>query len=115
MGHADIHRLLIECGFRNQLWPPSLGQHWAVIGELAGGARIVVTCVPSPTGFRLHVAPGAAEWLRRFLLRNDLDMALVSTLPVPLGHPGVDLPWPTWIPLTVGLGAVLIFSWVLLR
>ena len=111
MGHSQIHRLLLGCGFRNQLWPPSLGQHWAVIGELDGGARIVVTCVPSPTGFRLHTSPATADWLRELLLRHDLDMGLVSTTPLPSVPPN----WPVLVELTVGFGAVLLFSWVLFR
>ena len=113
MSDEALHRLLIECGFRNMLWPPS-HQKWGVVGELDAGAglpvRLVVSCVAEGERFYLLVPSAAVrDWLVEMLERHghrDLPVR-IGTLHAP------DLvgaaPW-----LAVAAGALALFSWVLI-
>jgi hypothetical protein len=112
-----VHRLLIECGFRNVLWPAPLGQHWGVVGELPGDVRIVITCMPiggqrdGKNRFRLHVAPAAArEWLKELLAQHGAPEVVVTTDPVDQHLSKPDSPW---LYLGLGAGAIALFSYVI--
>lgn len=108
MNHHAVHRLLLDVGFRNGHWPPSRGQ-WSVVGEIEGGARIDITCLPSVEGTRLQVAPAAArEWLCELLERHGARGVLVTTDAV--GDAASRTPW---LAISVGAGAVALFGWVL--
>ena len=107
----QVHRLLIECGFRNVLWPAPLGQHWGVVGELPGDVRIVVTCMPAAKSYRLHVAPAvAADWLRELLAQHGCPDVVVTTDPVEPYRPHQSSPW---LFLGLGAGAIALFSYVI--
>jgi hypothetical protein len=104
-----IHRLLTDCGFRNMLWPPP-GQRWGVVGELDGGARIVITCVPVRGGWTLQVSSQATrDWVHDFLVLHDL-----GHVPIQVGtvhHPEGRLPSP-WLAVAIGAAAMGLFLWV---
>jgi hypothetical protein len=110
-----VHRLLLDCGFRNVLWPAPLGQLWGVVGELPGDVRIVVTCMPvgpiSSGRFRLHVAPSAArEWLKALLAQHGVTDVPVTQDPVTARPSTMDTPW---LMIGLGAGAIALFSWVI--
>src|SRR6476646_6814098 len=109
---TSVHKLLIECGFRNVLWPAPLGQLWGVVGELPGDLRIVVTCVPvGNKGFRLHVAPSPCiEFLRELLAQHGAAEVVVTTDPVVMHKAETSTPW---LYLGIGFGAIAIFGYVL--
>ena len=111
MTATAVHKLLIECGFRNVLWPAPLGQLWGVVGELPGDLRIVVTCMPVGKKLRLHVAPsGCAEFLRELLARHGAAEVQVTTDPIQVTVPDQSTPW---LYLGIGAGAIALFGWVL--
>jgi hypothetical protein len=72
MSGEAIHRLLLECGFRNALWAPPLGQHWSVVGELDGGFEVSVRCVSGARGGVVLLVPSESvrQWLLEVLAQN---------------------------------------------
>lgn len=123
---SAVHRLLVECGFRDVLWPSPLGQQWGVVGELpddviadgkggpfgACGPLTVVTCMPvGRNGFRLHVAPAAArDWLRELLARNGAAEVVVTTEPLEPVRVTAATPW---LFVGLGAGAIALFGYVM--
>jgi hypothetical protein len=117
MRHSEVHRLLLDVGFRNVLWPSEVGQHWGVVGEVDGGERVVVTCVPTPTrGVRLHVSPPErVSWLRELLAAFGVGWVSITGAPLPPERSrslGSRVPW---VELTIGLVSFAVFGWVLWR
>lgn len=112
MNAASVHCLLRECGFRNVLWPSPLGQLWGVVGELDGGLRLVVTCMPTGRNeFRLHVSPAVAkEWLQETLAAHGAPNVRIVSDPLDAPPPPASLPWLT---LSLGLVSMALFGWVL--
>lgn len=75
-----VHRLLLDVGFRNVLWPSPVGQLWGVAGEFDGGLRVVITCMPAGESFRLHVSPAVArDWLTDVLAQHGASGVRVAT------------------------------------
>ena len=104
-----IHRLLTDCGFRKTLWPPP-GQRWGVVGELDGGARIVVSCVAVRGGWTLQVtSEPMREWVHDFLSLHNL--AHVPIQVGPAHAPDGKYPSP-WLVVAVGAAAMGLFLWV---
>jgi hypothetical protein len=113
----DIQSLLLDCGFRSAPVPPAA--RWAVAGELAGeligtvtgdfdqSMALNVTCAGGLRGGYVLLVPSEHE--RR---------ALVELL-THNGVGGVDvraerMQWrPPWLAVTVGVGALALFGWVL--
>jgi hypothetical protein len=93
------------------LWPSPLGQLWGVVGELDSGLRLVITCMPAGSGFRLHISPAIArEWLLDTLAQNGAGDVSVVTDPLDQPPPTPGTPW---IALSLGLGAIALFGWVI--
>jgi len=92
------------------LWPPA-GQRWGVVGELDGGVRIVVTCIPTRSGLSLLVPfESTRDWLRELLAQLDLHDVPIQVGPI--HTPEVFRSGP-WLALAVGLSAIALFSWVI--
>jgi hypothetical protein len=109
---SAVHKLLLECGFRNVLWPAPLGQLWGVVGELPGDLRMVITCMPVGTErYRLHVSPPVcAEFVRELLSRHGEIASVVTD--APLDAAGVERDTP-WLYVGIGAGAIALFGWVI--
>ncbi len=111
MTASAVHQLLAEVGFRNVLWPAPLGQLWGVVGELDGGLRLVITCMPSGSGFRLHLSPAIArDWLLDVLAQNGAAEIAVVTDSLEQPHATGATPW---LALSLGAGAIALFGWVI--
>src|SRR5262245_49447832 len=107
MTESSLHRLLLDCGFRNLLWTPLRGQKWAVVGELDGGVEITAACTTGPDGAPLLHVPSASmrELLLEMLAQNG---AAVNVRAMRRRAPEA----PTWLPVAIGAGAVGFFAWV---
>lgn len=104
MSEDALHRLLLDCGFRNLLWTPLRGQKWAVVGELDGGLEITVACTRGPV---LHVpSETARELLGEMLAQNGAGVVKI------LAESRSAQDGPPWIPLMIGAGAVALFGWI---
>jgi hypothetical protein len=104
MSEDGVHRLLLDCGFRNLLWTPLRGQRWAVVGELDGGMEITVSCTAGPV---LSVpSDGARELLREVLAQNGAGAVPILTAPPAARET------PPWVPVAIGAGAVALFGWI---
>jgi len=112
MSATELHQLLVECGFRDVLWPTPLGQLWGVVGVLPGDLRIVVTCMPAGSdGHRLHVSPdGCAEFLRELLVQQGAVDVIVTSDAPETSRPERSTPW---LYVGIGAGAIALFGWVL--
>jgi hypothetical protein len=113
----DIQRLLLDCGFTSAPVPPAA--RWAVAGDLAGelmgtltgdfrqGLALNVTCAGGARGGFVLLVPSEDE-------RRVLEELLHHN-----GVLGVDvraerMQWrPPWVAVTVGVGALALFGWVL--
>lgn len=105
MTDLEIQRLLLDCGFKSA--PPPVAARWAVAGELDGGLALHVTCASGARGGFVLLVPSESE---RGLL---VDMLAQN------GVGGVDVraermePRAPWLALSVGVGALALFGWVL--
>src|SRR5262245_48612956 len=108
MTETNLHRLLLDCGFRNLLWTPLRGQKWAVVGEPDGGVEITVACTSGPDGTPLLHVPSASsrELLVEMLAQNGAGDVEVHAL-----RRSTAASW-TWLPVAIGVGAVGFFAWV---
>src|SRR5262245_34912313 len=108
MTESSLHRLLLDCGFRNLLWTPLRGQKWAVVGELDGGVEITAACTLGADGGPLLHVPSATarELLVEMLAQNSAGEVAVRAMR------RRERDAPTWLPVAIGAGAVGFFAWV---
>jgi hypothetical protein len=117
-----VHRLLLDCGFRDAPWPPRGPRRWSVIGVVEG-FQIVVACVADGSGFHLRVlSESAREWLSDVLEQNGANEVAVRAGPDAETSQARG-PWlarllsiaiPSGL-LVVGIGAVALFAWSLIN
>ncbi len=107
--HEAVFELLRRAGFVGALWRKPTEHQWSVVGEV-DGLEVIVSCLvgDQQDGFFLQVQnPKAREWLLDFLAENDWWDVEVRAEPI---HEVAE-PAP-WIALTVVIGAVALFGWV---
>jgi len=106
-----VHRLLLDCGFRDAPWPPRGPRRWSVIGAVEG-FQLVVACVADAKSFYLRVpSESAREWLGEVLEQNGAREVAVRAGP---DAEKIQARGP-WLALGVGIGAVALFAWSLLN
>ncbi len=112
MDAEAIHRLLLDCGFRDAPWPPRGARRWSLIGAVEDGVEIVVACVADGAAHHLRVSPSSA----RELLVDVLEQNGVKDVAVRADPDGARLmARGPWLALGFGIGAVALFAWSLLN
>lgn len=106
MTDLEIQQLLLDCGFKSA--PPPIGARWALAGEVAGGLALRVSCMPGARGGCVLLVPSEAE--RRVLLDMLREHGVVAVLDVRAERME---PRATWLMVGVGVGALMLFGWVL--
>src|SRR5258706_16370929 len=99
-----VHRLLLDCGFRDAPWPPRGPRRWSVVGRPlpASELEIVIGCVGGEArGFHLQVQPAAArDWLADVLEQHG-----VAQVPVRADDDPAATPPRPWVAVGLGVGA----------
>jgi hypothetical protein len=109
----SIHRLLLDCGFRDAAWPPRGPRRWSVVGKpvaAASDVEIVIGCVGEARGFHLQVQPAAArDWVVDVLEQHG-----ASQVPIRAASSTAPRASGPWLAAGVGLSALALYAWSLL-
>ena len=105
---SEVQQLLVECGFKTaaRLSMPSC--RWSLSGEVAGGVALRVDCMNGARGG--YVLLVASESERQILV--DM-LAQNGVLAVDVRAEQIDRSAGPWLALSVGVGALALFGWVL--
>jgi hypothetical protein len=105
---SEVQRLLVECGFKSAARLSMTACRWSLAGEVAGGVALRIDCMNGARGG--YVLLVASESERQILVDILTQNGLRS---VDVRAEQIDRAAAPWVALSVGVGALALFGWVL--
>jgi hypothetical protein len=103
-----VQQLLVDCGFKSAARLTMASCRWSLLGEVAGGLQLRIDCMNGARGGYVLLVASESE---RQLLVDMLAQNGVRVVDVRAQQ--IDRAAPPWLTLSVGVGALALFGWVL--